>query len=74
MTKYNGQKNPEYWRIKWGSHACLDVVLMSSIYLYHLTYNHVPNLKTLNPKGHAHLHAPTYNPIPPKKWIGIPTK
>jgi hypothetical protein len=47
---------------------------MSSIYLLHLTYNHVPNPKTLNLKGHAHLHAPTYNPNPPKIMDWNPNK
>jgi hypothetical protein len=60
------KKTQECWRIKWGSHACVDVVLMSSKYLHHLTYNHVPNPKTQNLKGHAHLHGPTYNPTPLK--------
>jgi hypothetical protein len=60
------KKTQEYWRINWGPHACVDVVLMSPIYLDHLTYNHVPNPKTLNLKVHAHSHAPTYNSTPPK--------
>jgi hypothetical protein len=68
------KKTQEYWKIKWGPNACVDVVLMSSIYLYHLTYNHVPNPKTLNLKVRAHSHAPTYKLHTPKIMDWNPNK